>query len=403
MNQDNQSEYIRFEDDIDDAISIEDGYFKWESNDNYPTRKRSKSCHKSEEKMQSEINEFYLQSINLRISKGSFVAIVGSVGSGKSSLLSALLGEMECVRGHVRISSTHADTAYVAQQAWIQNTSLKNNILFGSSYNSIKYERVVHACALGLDISYLPGGDETEIGEKGINLSGGQKQRVSLARACYTEADVYFLDDPLSAVDAHVAKHLFDNVLSSKTGILRSKTRILVTSRLGLLPLVDNIIVLDNGRISEMGTYEDLKSSENEFSELMEQLETSFGGDDSEEEIIQPGGSKELSPQMSFTVPHKDGWSKKLTKAEKIETESISWNVYSEYLKRASITWLLALIISQIATTGMSMSSNIWLSEWSSSGKNLSQERASFFLKIYVLLGILQGKESRNRLESRII
>ena len=151
--------------------------------------------------------------------KGELVAIVGAVGAGKSSLLSGILGEMHKHSGRM---NTTGSMAYVAQQAWIQNATLKNNILFGSEFDEAKYERILDACALRTDLTILPAGDATEIGEKGINLSGGQKQRVSLSRAVYNDADTYMLDDPLSAVDAHVGKHIFEQVLGPK-GLLRNK------------------------------------------------------------------------------------------------------------------------------------------------------------------------------------
>ena len=160
-----------------------------------------------------------LKNINLSLSKGSLTALVGQVGTGKSSLLSALLGEINKVEGSVHLSG---EIAYVSQQPWIQNRSLRDNILFGKKYIKHKYDDVIHACALDSDIDILPNGDLTEIGEKGINLSGGQKQRVALARAVYNNADVYLLDDPLSAVDAHVGKHIFDVVIG-ENGLLKNK------------------------------------------------------------------------------------------------------------------------------------------------------------------------------------
>lgn len=136
----------------------------------------------------------------MRVNDKELVAVVGAVGCGKSSLVSVFLGDMEKISGRVNLLGS---VAYVAQQAWIQNATLKENILFGKPFDQKKYDRVIEACALRSDLDMLPGGDQTEIGEKGINLSGGQKQRVSLARAVYQDADVYFLDDPLSAVDSH--------------------------------------------------------------------------------------------------------------------------------------------------------------------------------------------------------
>lgn len=192
-----------------------------------------------------------LKNINMKVKKGNLTAIVGSVGCGKTSLVSALLGEMEKLNGKVNVDGS---IAYVAQQAWIQNATLQDNITFGKALNKQFYQQVIEACALKADLAMLPGGDQTEIGEKGINLSGGQKQRVALARAVYSGADIYFLDDPLSAVDSHVGKHIFDNVFG-ENGILKGKTRLLVTHGVVYLPKVDEIYVMVNGEITESGSY----------------------------------------------------------------------------------------------------------------------------------------------------
>ena len=147
--------------------------------------------------------------------------VIGRVGSGKSSLLSGLLGEMHKLNrdGLINIDGS---VAYVPQEAWIQNDTVKNNILFKTEYDEEMYERVLEACSLKPDLDMMPAGDRTEIGEKGINLSGGQKQRISLARALYAQADIYFLDDTLSAVDAHVGKHIFTNVIGPN-GMLKDQ------------------------------------------------------------------------------------------------------------------------------------------------------------------------------------
>uniref|UniRef100_A0A8C5SK09 ABC-type glutathione-S-conjugate transporter n=1 Tax=Laticauda laticaudata TaxID=8630 RepID=A0A8C5SK09_LATLA len=206
-----------------------------------------------------------IKDITLEIAHGSLVAIVGSVGSGKSSLISAMLGEMENIKGHINIQGS---MAYVPQQAWIQNATLKDNIIFGSSLDETRYQQVLEACALHPDLKLLPGGDLTEIGEKGINLSGGQKQRVSLARAVYSNADIYLLDDPLSAVDAHVGRHIFDKVLGPE-GLLQNKTRILVTHNLSFLAQVDDIVVLEAGTVTERGSYSTLLANSGSFAQLL--------------------------------------------------------------------------------------------------------------------------------------
>lgn len=216
------------------------------------------------------LTNFGAFSLNLKIKKGKLVAsklkfefisasawcspfkflflVVGKVGAGKSSMLSALLGEMNIVQDESPDASSdsqlippvqlyeeqkgqeakiyiNGSTAYVPQQAWIQNASLKDNILFGREFHEKFYDQVTESCSLLLDIELMPDGDETEIGEKGINLSGGQKQRVSLARSIYSGADIYMFDDPLSAVDAHVGKHIFDSVIGPY-GLLQNKVAI---------------------------------------------------------------------------------------------------------------------------------------------------------------------------------
>lgn len=164
--------------------------------------------------------------------------------------------------------NTVGKIAYVSQQAWIQNATLQDNIIFGKPFNAAVYNKIVDACALRADLDMLPAGDKTEIGEKGINLSGGQKQRVSLARAVYAEADIYFLDDPLSAVDSHVGKHIFEQVIGPQ-GLLRGRTRVLVTHGITYLPQTDKIVVLKDGEISEIGSYQYLMDKKGDFSEFL--------------------------------------------------------------------------------------------------------------------------------------
>ncbi|GLI60927.1 hypothetical protein VaNZ11_003158 [Volvox africanus] len=199
---------------------------------------------------------FILGSLDLRVRPGELVCVVGRVGSGKSSLLSAALGEMELVeeldpqRGDV--VGLGGRVAYVAQQAWIINATLLENVTMGKPVDEGKWERCIEACALGPDLELLPSGRETEIGEKGVNLSGGQKQRLSLARAMYQEAEIYLLDDPLSAVDVHVGAHIFKHMI---LGALAGAAVLLVTNGLQYLPAAKSIVVLNSGNIVAQGSY----------------------------------------------------------------------------------------------------------------------------------------------------
>ncbi|XP_026714863.1 multidrug resistance-associated protein 6-like isoform X5 [Athene cunicularia] len=206
-----------------------------------------------------------LRSINLMVPQGSLLAVVGQVGAGKSSLLSALLGELEKADGCVTMKDT---AAYVPQQPWIQNASVEDNILFGKELDETWFNRVIDACALQPDLESFPAGQKSEIGEKGVNISGGQKQRVNLARAVYQNASIYLLDDPLSAVDAHVGQHIFEHVLGPN-GLLKDKTRVLVTHTINILPQVDNIVFLVDGMISEVGSYQELLQRNGAFAEFL--------------------------------------------------------------------------------------------------------------------------------------
>ncbi|KAF9293611.1 hypothetical protein BGZ74_011628 [Mortierella antarctica] len=208
-----------------------------------------------------------LCNIDLSVKNKQLIAVVGRIGQGKSSLLSAIIGDMYKYQGQVQISGK---IAYVPQQAWIINATLKNNILFGNEYDEDRYNLILSACGLGPDITMLPGGDQTEIGERGINLSGGQKQRVSLARAAYADADIYLLDDPLSALDAHVGRHVWDNLIGPE-GLLKGKARVLVTHGIFHLKHMDQIVVLKDGVITEKGHYHELMASRRAFYQLIKE------------------------------------------------------------------------------------------------------------------------------------
>ncbi|XP_032455621.1 multidrug resistance-associated protein 1 isoform X6 [Nasonia vitripennis] len=410
-------------------LIIENGNFSWDS---------------------EHIEKPVLRNINLQVKQGQLVAVVGTVGSGKSSLISALLGEMEKLSGRV---NTRGSIAYVSQQAWIQNATLQDNILFGKPLDKALYHRVVEACALTPDFKMLPAGDQTEIGEKGINLSGGQKQRVSLARAVYNDSDIYFLDDPLSAVDSHVGKHIFENLIGSR-GLMKKKTRILVTHGITYLPEVDNIVVLKDGEITECGTYKELLEKRGAFAdflvqhlqevqteeentddliEIKQRLENTIGTEELQQRINQArtkvsgsisesgsiGDRKSLNGSLrrqhstdsqqsgsllrsnsvkdKEQIQYKTG--EKLIETEKAETGSVKWRVYSHYLR--SIGWFLSLstIAMNAVFQSFSIGSNVWLSKWSSD--NLTDANGTFdlagrdqYLGVYGALGLGQAVAS---------
>ncbi|XP_026508346.1 multidrug resistance-associated protein 1-like isoform X1 [Terrapene carolina triunguis] len=341
-----------------------------------------------------------LNNLNMTVSEGSLVAVVGQVGSGKSSLLSAILGEMNKFEGIVQRKGS---VAYVSQQAWIQNSILQENILFGSGLNRPYYERVLEACALLPDLEQLPNGDQTEIGERGVNISVGQKQRVNLARAVYSNADLYLLDDPLSAVDVHVGKHLFEKLIGP-SGLLKNKTRILVTHNLTFLPRTDVIIVMENGRITHMGTYQELLSERANFAELLQV----FSAENKSEETPQMKmASLKRESQKGNTLlqkellGHKDSSSFEQTKAfsmkkENVATGSMTMSVILKYLQAFGWLWVWLTLAAYLGQNAVAIGQNLWLSTWSAEEeknkdytewKHLRNNK----LGVYGLLGFIQG------------
>uniref|UniRef100_A0A803XV74 Multidrug resistance-associated protein 1 n=1 Tax=Meleagris gallopavo TaxID=9103 RepID=A0A803XV74_MELGA len=332
-------------------------------------------------------------SINFTVPEGSLIAVVGQVGCGKSSLLSALLGEMDKKEGYVVVKGS---IAYVPQQAWIQNATLEDNIIFGREMNESRYKRVIEACALLPDLEILPMGDRTEIGEKGVNLSGGQKQRVSLARAVYCNADTYLFDDPLSAVDAHVGKHIFEKVIGPK-GILKNKTRVLVTHAVNYLPQMDTILVMTDGEISEMGSYQELLKQDGAFAEFLRTYAnagphlttTSFEGivescKVSPESLLQTEQSQilQLLPIGVCSSPF-------IASLHFLEVKA---TVYWEYMKAIGLYISFLSIFLFMCNHIASLASNYWLSLWTDDPVvNGTQQYTNVRLGVYGALGISQG------------
>uniref|UniRef100_A0A8C1G2J6 ABC-type glutathione-S-conjugate transporter n=2 Tax=Cyprinus carpio TaxID=7962 RepID=A0A8C1G2J6_CYPCA len=315
--------------------------------------------------------------------RGSLVAVVGHVGSGKSSLLSAMLGEMEKKSGHVTVSGS---VAYVPQQAWIQNATLKDNILFGHERKDSWYQSVLEACALLPDLGILPARDATEIGEKGLNLSGGQKQRVSLARAVYRKADIYLLDDPLSAVDAHVGQHIFEKVIGPN-GVLKNKTRILVTHGLSFLPQADLILVMEDGEITEMGSYAELLSRKNTFADFVK----AFSVCERKESATHRGNASiQTMEAISDTEQEQDQEEVgRLTHADKAHTGRVKLEMYVEYFRTIGLAFIIPIIFLYAFQQAASLAYNYWLSLWADEPVvNGTQVDTDLKLGVFGALGI---------------
>ena len=409
----------------DESVRVRDATFTWDRNE-------SRKC---------------LEDIDFLAHKGELSCVVGRVGSGKSSLLQAILGDVWKIHGEVVV---HGAVAYVAQSPWVMNASVKENIIFGHRWDPRFYERTIQACAFAEDLKTLPDGDQTEVGERGISLSGGQKARLTLARAVYARADIYLLDDVLSAVDQHVGRHLIDNVLGSK-GLLASKTRILATNSIPVLIEADFITLIRDGRVLEKGTYEQLTAMKGEVANLIktanneeveetpspsvedsskdsastsgsEDSETVFGTgtgnyledpSDEKDEVqegitllapIRPGGG--LGRRMSSSTLRRastasfKGARGKITDEEGQGVKSkqdkefseqgkVKWNVYYEYAKNSNLIAVGIYLVMLIAAQTAQIGGSLWLKEWAEVNQRYgSNPKVGKYIGIYFAFGI---------------
>ncbi|KAJ5323809.1 Metal resistance protein YCF1 [Penicillium atrosanguineum] len=412
-----QSDAVIFEDPVDHAgdesVRLRDASFTWNRHTGITV----------------------LENIDLSARKGELSCIVGRVGSGKSSLLQSILGELYKNDGEVVVRGR---VAYVAQSPWVMNASVRENIVFGHRWDPDFYDLTVEACALLDDFKNLPDGDQTEVGERGISLSGGQKARLTLARAVYARADIYLLDDVLSAVDQHVGRHIINKVLGP-SGILNSKTRILATNAITVLKEADFIGLIRDKTIIEKGTYEQLMAMKGEISNLVrtnladssdegevsgseDDLASHEGSDetaviandeDSDSEGMEQPGS--LVPIKSHRKPaqRKDshatlrrastaswqGPRRKLGDEENIlkskqtqettEQGKVKWSVYGEYAKDSNLVavgfYLFALLAGQTAQ----VLANYWLKNWTEYNETHgSNENVGKFIGVYLAFGL---------------
>ncbi|XP_054553030.1 ATP-binding cassette sub-family C member 12 isoform X2 [Talpa occidentalis] len=325
---------------------------------------------------------------------GKVLGICGNIGSGKSSLIAALLGQMQLQQGTVAVNGT---LAYVSQQAWIFHGNVRENILFGEKYDHQRYQQTVRVCALQQDLSSLPYGDLTEhcpclqIGERGLNLSGGQRQRINLARAVYSDRELYLLDDPLSAVDAHVGKHVFEECIK-KT--LRGKTIVLVTHQLQLLESCDEVILLEDGEICEKGTHKELMEERGCYAKLIhnlrglqfkdpehiynaamvEALRESPAKRD-EDAALAPGDEKDEGKETEADSGFADVKVPlhQLVQSESPKEGTVTWKTYHTYIQ-ASGGYLPSLYAISLffLMIGSSAFSNWWLGLWLDRGSQMT-------------------------------
>eukprot|EP01033_Poteriospumella_lacustris_P004219 gene4219-3010_t len=353
-----------------------------------------------------------LTNLSLEIRQGELVGVVGTVGSGKSSVLSALLGEMHLKSGHVYLRDG-LSIAYCDQRPWIVNATVRDNILFGREYDEVRFNRAIHVAAMDDDLKILAGGVMTEIGERGINLSGGQKARVCLARAVYNDADIYLLDDPLSAVDAHVGEHIFRKCIKEA---LSSKTVILVTHHLHVLPQCDRIVILDdNGNILTSGSFDEIMNSGIDVERFLHapkkeaEAEEEEEGDKTVDEAVAESGEavvtegEEASSAVAAAEPRnsaradshrsrhrtlssgkkdrdaaadakltKDG--KLMSKEERNDGE-VPWETYWSYISFGGKWAFLFTLLGQVSCQVLQVEANFWLSDWGKETSNINYSK----------------------------
>ncbi|XP_070543483.1 ATP-binding cassette sub-family C member 8-like isoform X1 [Ptychodera flava] len=353
----------------DVAIQVENGQFSWDDDG----------------------QNIMFKDISTTIPAEKLTVIIGVVGSGKSSLLSAILGEMNTISGRVTYNRQMTNVSYSAQTAWLLNTTLKENILFGEPFDQERYEAVLSACALYPDLSILPAGDMTEIGEKGVNLSGGQKQRISVARAMYAKSDIVFLDDPLSALDVHVGAHMMEEGIM-KFLLGEQRTVILVTHQLQYVNDAHLLIIMENGEIRRQGSLREISRTDKAlFEEWRHDIEfISDSESGTEEKYPKPDiPTKRRTPAES--TAGKDGT---LISREEDDENASSLTPFYLYLKAIKFPFVGLILVVFILTILANIALNLTLAFWSeanSAARNHTQASQEQLSRKYLIFYSAEG------------
>uniref|UniRef100_A0A8C1B9Y1 ATP-binding cassette, sub-family C (CFTR/MRP), member 9 n=1 Tax=Cyprinus carpio carpio TaxID=630221 RepID=A0A8C1B9Y1_CYPCA len=378
----------------DVAVQVNDGFFTWGS------------------------NLSTLSDINIRIPTGQLTMIVGQVGCGKSSLLLAMLGEMQTISGKVYWSNESGPTvsffflflilswlsknrysvAYAAQKSWLLNATVEENITFGSPFNKQRYKAVIDACSLQPDIDLLPFGDQTEIGERGINLSGGQRQRICVARALYQNTNIVFLDDPFSALDIHLSDHLMQE------GILKflqddKRTVVLVTHKLQYLIHADWIIAMKDGSVLREGTLKDIQTHD---VELYEHWKTLMNRQDQELEKTEMESQTTLERKTlrrAFYSREAKSQTDDEDEEEEVEEDDddnmstttsrrskIPWKMCCRYLSSGGFLMVFLMVLSKLAKHSVMVAIDYWLAAWTSSNPSLGVLQHRSYVPVFIIL-----------------
>ena len=330
-----------------------------------------------------------LSDVSFTVNKGELVLVIGPVGSGKSSLLCGMLGEAEKTKGRLALGGK---IGYVPQSAFIINATLRQNVLFGQPYDPVRYKQCLTDCALDSDVALLPNGDMTEIGERGINISGGQKQRISIARAAYAkDSDIILLDDPLSAVDAHVSKHIFEHCIK---GMMGGRTRVLITHSMAFVDEADQILMLKPTAVKDSytvkaGTAESLRLDDADFRSLLATYnkgKDAIAGDGKDTKK-KGGGAKAVATKAADSTAMEKKAKGKLLEVEEREEGQIGWDVYKRYISAGGNTiFYLIAPLAFIATQSIQTGSDFWLARWSNHLYDSHSFSTGFWLGIYGML-----------------
>ncbi|KAJ8520309.1 hypothetical protein ONZ45_g2846 [Pleurotus djamor] len=357
-------------------------------------------------------HKFVLVDLSLQFPTGELSLVCGKLGSGKSLLLLALLGEADLLTGQVLCPRSPPDSlasfagdlapgedwvvdgicAYVPQAAWLRNASIKDNILFNLPFDEERYQKTLEACALVSDLEILEDGDQSEIGERGVNLSGGQKARVSLARAVYSRASILLLDDVLSAVDAHTAHHLYHECLTGP--LMRGRTVILVSHHVQLCtPGASYIVALENGRVQYQGDRKGFQSSG--IMQTLVQSSLQEVGDEKEEAAIEEStptsSSKQSASETTVAAPNVEKKKpRKVVEEEKRAVGRISSDVWSTYVHACGNWSYWAAFIGILFLAALSpVFENGWLRFWSGSAQISETPRTPvFYITVYAIITI---------------
>lgn len=326
-----------------------------------------------------DLENVALTDIDLNARSGQLTCIVGKVGTGKTALIKAILGEVPISKGSVEVNGS---IAYCSQQPWIQNATVRENILFGSKFDERFYNKVVASCQLAVDLEILPEGDATIVGEKGIALSGGQKARISLARAVYSKADIYLLDDVLSAVDAHVGKSIIRDVVR---GVLSDKTVILATNSINVLRYSLEIVLLQAGKVAERGSYKEVMERGLDLARLINQHSNEVAHQEE-------APNRRSSVVSNKSVNEVDEVDKKVNKPDIRESRAkgnVKLSVYLEYFKACNFPMIILYVFIYAGNVTCNIGANYILKYWSevnlAKGHNTS---VLFYLTIYAITGI---------------